>query len=169
MLSIRMASVDDKAEVARVHVRTWQVAYRGLLPDEYLDQLRPEDRVARYTFASDAPNQGATLVALDDGAIGGFTLFGGSRDGDLPDAGEIYAIYVDPDQWGAGAGRRLLANARSRLDEMCFRDAFLWVLDGNDRAQRFYEIDQWSPDGIRRHEEIWGITVSEVRYRRHLP
>lgn len=169
MLSIRMASVDDKAEVARVHVRTWQVAYRGLLPDEYLDQLRPENRAARYTFDSDDPNQRSTYVALDDDNICGFTTFGISRDGDLPDAGEIYAIYVDPDQWGAGAGRLLMANARSRLCEMGFRDAFLWVLDGNDRAQRFYEIDQWSPDGMRRHEEIWGITVNEVRYRRPLP
>jgi ribosomal protein S18 acetylase RimI-like enzyme len=168
MLTIRAANDSDRDEVARVHVRTWQVAYRGLLPDEYLDQLRPEDRAARYTFASDDPHQRSTLVALDDEAVCGFTTFGVSRDGDLPDAGEIYAIYVDPDQWGTGAGRLLMANARSRLNEMGFRDAFLWVLDGNDRAQRFYEIDQWSPDGIRRHDEAWGITVNEVRYRRSL-
>jgi ribosomal protein S18 acetylase RimI-like enzyme len=169
MLSIRMASVDDKAEVSRVHVRSWQVAYRGLLPDEYLDQLRPEDRAARYTFDSDDPNQRSTWVALADEAICGFTSFGVSRDDDLPDAGEIYAIYVNPDRWGAGAGRLLMAKARSRLGEMGFSEAFLWVLDGNERARRFYEIDQWSPDGMRRQEEVWGITVNEVRHRRSLP
>ena len=30
--------------VARVHVRSWQVGYRGLLPDAYLDGLRAEER-----------------------------------------------------------------------------------------------------------------------------
>lgn len=36
--------------VARVHVRSWQVAYRGLIPDGYLDRLCPEDRAVRYDF-----------------------------------------------------------------------------------------------------------------------
>jgi GNAT superfamily N-acetyltransferase len=169
MLSIRIANIDDKLEVARVHVRSWQVAYRGLLPDEYLDQLRPENRAARYTFESDDPNQRSTVVALDEGVICGFATFGVSRDSDLPDAGEIYAIYVDPDQWGAGIGRVLIANARSRLRQLGHSEAFLWVLRGNDRALRFYEIDRWSPDGVKRREEVWGITTNEIRYRRSLP
>ena len=49
---IRPAGPDDALAVARVHVRSWQVAYRTLLPDEYLDGLRPEERARRYTFCA---------------------------------------------------------------------------------------------------------------------
>ena len=47
---IRPAKSDDALEVARVHVRSWQAAYRGLLPDDYLDDLRAEERAQRYNF-----------------------------------------------------------------------------------------------------------------------
>ena len=169
MFSLRIARVDDKSEVAGVHVRSWQVAYRGLLPNEFLDQLRPEDRAARYTFGSDDPNQRTTFVALNDGVVCGFATMGISRDSDIPDAGEIYAIYVDPGHWGAGAGRLLMGKARSKLYEMGFFVASLWVLDGNVRAQKFYSIDGWSPDGTCRQEDVWGVTTNEIRYRRSLP
>ena len=48
-------------------------------------------------------------------------------------------------------------------------DAVLWVLIGNERAKRFYRLDGWIPDGQRRDEEVHGITVDELRYRRPLP
>ena len=39
MMTVREAQPRDAAEVAGVHVRSWQVAYRGLFPDDYLDGL----------------------------------------------------------------------------------------------------------------------------------
>ena len=41
---IRRAAVADAAAIATVQVRTWQVAYRGQLPQAYLDALTPEQR-----------------------------------------------------------------------------------------------------------------------------
>ena len=41
---LRPAEPQDAMGVARVHVRSWQAGYRGLLPDAYLDGLRAEDR-----------------------------------------------------------------------------------------------------------------------------
>jgi GNAT superfamily N-acetyltransferase len=168
MVSVRAATLDDRAEVAAVHVRSWQMAYRGLLPDEFLDGLRPEDRAARYTFGFDDPNRQSTLVAVENGFISGFATMGSSRDSDIPDAGEIYAMYVDPDSWGVGVGRRLMMSARSHLKGMGYSQAFLWVLVGNNRAQRFYGTDEWQPDGASREEECWGVMSSEVRFRRSL-
>jgi hypothetical protein len=55
VLSVRRAGPGDEAEVAGVHVRSWQAGYRGLLPDRYLDALRPEDRMGRYTFGPPTP------------------------------------------------------------------------------------------------------------------
>jgi RimJ/RimL family protein N-acetyltransferase len=47
-------------------------------------------------------------------------------------------------------------------------EAELWVLPGNHRARRFYEVAGWVADGAQRTDEVVGVLVSEVRYRRRL-
>jgi ribosomal protein S18 acetylase RimI-like enzyme len=154
--------------VAHVHVRSWQAAYRTLLPDDYLDQLRPEDRAEKYDFATLDPKKPRTIVAAEGGLIRGFATTSPSREPDLPDHGELCALYVDPEHWGSGLGLALVSAARAHLFESGFRKAVLWVLAGNLRAERFYRIDQWEPDGFRRTDAVWGITVDEIRYQREL-
>lgn len=165
---VRPAEPDDALAVARVHVRSWQAAYRTLLPDDYLDQLRPEDRAQHYDFASLDPLKPRTIVAIEEGLIYGFATTAPSRDPDLPDHGELYALYVDPERWGRGIGAALVSAARANLFGLGFRNALLWVLTGNVRAERFYRIDLWAPDGLRRTDSVWGVTVNELRYRRGL-
>jgi GNAT superfamily N-acetyltransferase len=167
-LEVRPAQPEDAAAVAGVHVRSWQVGYRGLLADAYLDGLRPEDRMRHYRFDSTDPAEPSTIVALEDGVMRGFATTGPCRDGDVIDGGEVLALYVDPDTWGHGVGRRLMVEARAGLSRRGFTDAALWVLVGNGRAQRFYGADGWVPDGQRRKVEIWNVVVDEVRYRRRL-
>jgi len=175
VLSVRRARPGDEAEVAGVHVRAWQAGYRGLLPDRYLDALRPEDRMGRYTFDpadSDGPVDPAvpvTSVAVEDGVVCGFVTTGPCLETERADGGEVLALCVDPDAWGRGVGRRLLAEARGRLGDMGCTGAVLWVLAGNDRAQRFYRADGWRPDDLRRRVEVWAVAVDEIRYRRPLP
>jgi ribosomal protein S18 acetylase RimI-like enzyme len=163
---LRPAEPDDARSVAGVHVRAWQVGYRGLLPDEYLDRLRPEERAARYQFDRTDSDRPATLLALEGTSVLGFATTGPSAEGDL--IGELLALYVDPPQWGRGIGRMLLDAARAALVGRGFEEAVLWVIPGNERALRVYRADGWTADGIGREDEVWGITVEEVRYRRRL-
>lgn len=165
---LRLAEPSDAMAVARVHVRSWQAAYRSLLPDAYLDQLRPEERAARYDFATTDPAKPRTIVAEVDGAIRGFATTMPSRDTDTSNHGELCALYVDPDDWGLGYGVALIGEARRHLSACGFPSAMLWLLEGNVRADRFYRVDGWLPDGTRRMETMWGITVNELRYRRAL-
>jgi GNAT superfamily N-acetyltransferase len=81
---------------------------------------------------------------------------------------ELCALYVDPDHWGQGVGKALISAARERLVALGFQNALLWVLTGNDRADRFYRKDQWTPDGLQRTDTMWGVTVNELRYQRKL-
>lgn len=165
---LRFAEPGDELAVARVHVRSWQVGYRGLLPDEYLDGLQPEERAARYTFGSTDPRHPATQVVLVQGAICGFATTAPARDPDMLGKGELCALYVDPDNWGQGIGVALIAAARRRLVQQGFTAAILWVLDSNARAYRFYSKDGWLADGARRIEKLWGVLVQELRYQRTL-
>lgn len=159
----------DALEVAGVHVRSWQSAYRGLLPDSVLDGLRIEDRAARYTFGVSGPGGPTTVVAVEGDVICGFVTTGASRDEDLPGLGEVYGIYADPSTWGTGVGRGLMERARRHLLEQGFDEALLWVLVGNERAGRFYRADGWVHDGERREHQVGDARADVVRYRRRLP
>ena len=149
-------------------MRAWQVAYRGLMPDDYLLGLRPEDRARRYNFASVDPTLPQTVVAVEADAILGFATTAPGRDADTADQGEICALYVEPDVWGRGVGRALAAAARGNLCRLGFTQAMLWVVAGNARARQFYQADGWTPDGQHRVQQIWSVTVDTMRYRRVL-
>lgn len=150
-------------------MRSWQAAYRDLLPADYLAGLRAEDRAQHYAFGDVDPARPATLVAVHHGAIIGFATAGRCRDADTDTAGELMGLYVDPPSWGTGTGRALIATARHALSGQGFPRAVLWVLAANERAQRFYRIDGWEDDGGRRRDTVWGIEVEELRYVRTLP
>ncbi|MGH9588613.1 MAG: GNAT family N-acetyltransferase [Acidobacteriaceae bacterium] len=166
MLLLRPAEPDDALPVARVHVRAWQAAYRKLLPDKYLDQLRPEDRAGRYDFGSTDIKKPHTVLAAENGIILGFATTSPALE--LEGLGEICALYVDPGHWGCGIGVALVSAARTRLFDLGFRNAVLWVLAGNVRAERFYQMDQWMPNGLQRTVEMWGVKVDELGYSRRL-
>lgn len=173
-MSIRPAQASDAPAIATVHVRSWQAAYRGLIPQDYLDGLDPVARTARSESAlaeTDWPRRGV-LVAEDAGLVIGFAGFGPSRDADLdPRAvGEISTIYLLPAAWGQGHGRALMEAALVTLGQAGYAEAALWVLDTNQRARRFYEAGGWQPDDTVK-DEPWpnaGFTLSEVRYRHPL-
>lgn len=154
--------------VAHVHVRAWQAAYRGLMPDDYLAGLRPEDRARHYNFGTLDPGRPRTLVAVEVDTVLGFTTIAPARDEDAAGQGEIYALYVEPGCWGRGVGRALTAAARGELHGLGFRKAVLWVVAGNARAEQFYRADGWNPDGSRRQQQVWSVTVETARYARTL-
>ena len=106
-----------------------------------------------------------TLVAQRDSVVLGFAAVGPSRD--LPRLGELYAIYVDPDEWSGGVGRALMVDAEEQLGDL-YGEATLWVLEENARARQFYERGGWKHDGARKADERWGIAAPEVRYRKRL-
>ena len=142
----------------------------GCCPTTISTACAPRTAWATTPSAPTDPSAPSTIVAVEDGVICGFATTGPSaRRRTSPTQGEVLALYVDPEAWGLGVGRRLMAEARERLGRSGFTDAVLWVLVGNDRAERFYRLDGGCPTGGRRTVEVWGVAVDEVRYRRRLP
>jgi GNAT superfamily N-acetyltransferase len=167
-MQIRLAVPKDAMAVARVHVRTWQAAYRNLIPNDYLDQLSVEERAGRYDFTGVDPSKPRTIVAEESGLIIGFASTMPSREADLTKHGELCALYVDPEHWGHGFGASLVTAARRHLFTTGSLQAYLWILLGNDRAERFYRKDGWISDGVKKTDVVWGLTVEELRYQREL-
>jgi ribosomal protein S18 acetylase RimI-like enzyme len=165
---LRPAAPEDALAVARVHVRAWQAAYRRLLPDDYLQGLRAEERAQRYDFAGVDPARPRTLVAIEADTILGFGTISPARDADLSGQGELCALYVEPDCWGRGIGQALASAARADLYRLGFRKAVLWVVASNTRAERFYRADGWTRDELHRARQVGNISVDTVRYSRAL-
>lgn len=101
-LAIGVEAADMQISVGGVLI---DVAGRtdATFPDEYLDGLRAEDRMARYTFGETGTGL-ITIVAVDDGILCGFATTGPAQDDDVQGPGEVYALYVDPGAWGRGSG-----------------------------------------------------------------
>jgi GNAT superfamily N-acetyltransferase len=172
---VRRADSDDAMAVATVYVRSWQGAFPTLIPQSYLDAMRPEDTVVKvrtWLEATAWPHQG-TVVLLglpggdtDDVTVTGFVAMGPSRDDDTGGGavGEIMTLYLDPGVFGRGGGRLLLDTAFGELRGGGFTRATLWVLDTNTRARRFYERHGWLPDGATKVHDWEAFVATDVRY-----
>ncbi|BCJ42375.1 N-acetyltransferase [Actinoplanes ianthinogenes] len=163
---IRAETATDVDAVAAVHVRATRASYAGIMPDEHLAALDPAVFAARRRSVRADPER-QTLVAERDGRIVGFASFGPDRE--EPALGELYAIYVDPDEWGGDAGRLLFTAVRQSLHDRKYPEMRLWVLAGNERARRFYERSGMTTDGVpATHRAGAGIELPKLRYRRPL-
>ncbi len=163
-VQIRPARQADADRLAEVHVRSWQAAYRELLPAGLLAGLNVADRAERWRsrLGEQRPAM-LTTVAEVAGELVGFASVGPSRDEDLSPADwlELNTIYLLPQAWGTGIAGRLLQAALSEE-----RAYFLWVFADNPRAQAFYRKAGFVPDGASKPITIDTTTLTEVRFRR---
>jgi ribosomal protein S18 acetylase RimI-like enzyme len=166
MVVIRPMTDADVDEVAAVRVRSWQSAYAGIVPADYLAAMDPAELAKRRRGQAKKPGQQAVVAEANERIVG-LANFGPYRHEDgNPRAGELYAIYVDPGHWSEGAGWALFSTARDALRREGFPDMRLWVLTGNHRARRFYERAGMRPDGVTHFWAPPGTTAElpELRY-----
>ncbi len=166
-VTIRTAQVSDAAGIAAVHVRSWQEAYTGIVPDEYLAGLDPTMRTPVWAdnLRRGPDDHVFTWVAESGGRIVGFATLGPGRDEDVRRGDrEIYSIYLDPGQWGQGVARDLMRTLVSEAGPST--RILLWVLAENERAQHFYRRNGFAPDGVEKLAPVGGAELLEVRYRR---
>jgi L-amino acid N-acyltransferase YncA len=165
----RPAEPRDADAIARIHVASWEATYRGVLRDEALDVRTPElrRRVWSERLAAERPREFVAVVELD-GEVAGFSSGRPALPGEAPGGGRVGVLenlYVDPDLVGTSAGLRvglaLHEVTVERLRELGFAEALGFVVDGNDRALRFFEMVGWHADGASR--EVEGARQSRIR------
>jgi len=168
-VKIRRARPEDAHAIATVHVRSWKTAFSGLLPQDYLDALRPEDRLGQWQEALSSSPWPVVLVGEEAGRVVGFVAVAPSGDaGAGDDVGEVETVYLDPGAWGSGRGAMLLDAGLAELERAEFARATLWVLHSNERARRFYERHGWVADGAVKEHDWVAFTATDVRYGRAL-
>lgn len=150
---------DDLEAVSNVYEESWKYAYNGIIPQSYLDSI-PKGKW-RQSLDNDTRH---SLIMLDGDKIIGTSSFGASRFEDMVGYGEIISIYFLPEYIGKGYGRQLLQAAVDGLKQMGCCDIFLWVLEDNLRAIRFYEHFGFKPSGKYLNDNIGGKDLTEIQY-----
>jgi GNAT superfamily N-acetyltransferase len=165
---VRRATPDDARAIAATGVIGWQSAYRGILPDDYLDAMSVETRAIawRHRLEADTDGLAPAWVGESGGRVVGFVSGGPPRDEDVaPPTAEIYAIYLRPEAWRHGLGTALMGAATGHLRSLGATDLVLWVFEANRAARSFYEALGWRPDGGRQALLVGGFRAQEIRYR----
>jgi ribosomal protein S18 acetylase RimI-like enzyme len=153
--TITRPTIDDLDELGRVHVQVWQEAYAGLLPADYLAGLDPAAGPARWRERRVSNGDVGWWIARDEAGIVGMTTSGPPRDDDAPAPLELYAINVLRRAHGSGLADDLMARVVGD------RPAYLWVLEGNERAKAFYRRHGFRDEGGRKPEPDTGVV--EIR------
>ncbi len=129
---IRPAERGDMAELTALrtsvvenHLGVDEMAVMGITPETVLASVEAGERCC--------------FVAEEDGVIAGFSM-ADRRDG------QIFALFTRPGHEGRGHGSRLLGEALDWLIAHGHAAAWLTTAPGT-RAERFYRLKGWQPDG----------------------
>lgn len=161
---IRVAKSGDECAIAGVHIRSWQEAYKGLIPQSYLDALPNEfeNRVKMWTSIL-ANSQRWAWVAENSNGIVGFVLFGPPRDPNRESFIELGAIYLLASEKGKGIGFSLLSAGFNKMKDLGYKKAYCWVLENNPTI-KFYERSGANFSGQTKDDEIGGKYFKELAY-----
>ena len=164
MIEYRPAKSPDADAVASLHVQSWRQNYRGAFSDAFLDGDLPGERLRVWRERLDRPpgNQFVQL-AVDGADLVGFVCAYGAHD---PQWGSfVDNLHVADASKRNGIGSSLMRQAGACLGPL-YSDLgiYLWVLEANSLARRFYERLGAQNAGVSIMETHGGAMVRSCRY-----
>ena len=143
-VKIRKAVVIDASAIASINVKTWQSAYKGIIPQAHLDSLSINDKIPRWVkkISDLKENKLAIFVAeisdINGSEIVGFSMGGPSHFEEFKIDGDLHAIYILPKYWKQGIGTLLFNSVIKKFLDMNFKTMIIWALKENF-ACNFYK------------------------------
>jgi len=134
---IRKAERKDLSRIAEILVFVKRVKYRPIFRND--GYSFGELQVLKVAEEYDRPEILDNMWVYDDGFVKGLIHTEGK---------EVVELYVDCFFWGQGIGSALLEFAKEKSGV-----SFLWALEKNTDAIRFYEAHGFKDSGERKPEE----------------
>jgi ribosomal protein S18 acetylase RimI-like enzyme len=163
-IEYRPARPTDAEAIASLHARSWRENYRGAFRDAFLDGDLPGERLRVWRERLDHPADNQLVrVALDGANLVGFVCAYGAHD---PQWGSLVDnLHVAHAAKRNGIASSLMRQAgawlASRYPDL---GVYLWVLEANTPARRFYERIGAHDDGVSTLETHGGAVVRSCRY-----
>ena len=163
---VRLATSSDALDMAEVHMRSWEAAYKDIIPIDFICE-KNAGRPALWENILRNENTTQYIIKKDGKTVGmmGMSV---SLDEDT-DAGtyELMGLYLLPDYFYLGIGTQAMEFAFKKARNLEMKDMTVWLLENNHNAKRFYEKCGFVPDGCLR-EQYFGKILNIIRMRRKL-
>ena len=166
LVRLRRATVDDAPDIARVHVRTWQSAYRGLMPRALLDSLTFERRSGWWKGELElVADDHRPWVAVDDERVVGFVHAGPAgttrRAAGLARSTRSMSIPIARAR-ASGATCCVMPPATSERTASGRRCSGCFSTTSRRGASMRRRVGR--PTAAERVESLGGVDIKEVRY-----
>lgn len=165
---IRYANKEDADTIALINSKSFQQAFKGIIPDDFLDgRFSYESLRERLNKELDEGTTSNCIMYKDDIPVGMLTFMKDSykeRDESEIDLGRIYLL---PEYWGKNIGIEFIDWLCKELKNKGFVKVALWVVEENLRARKFYEKVGFAHDGEIRIINP-GREIKEYRYTKQL-
>lgn len=155
----RLTKEDDLELICLIYKKSWQYAYQGIIPQDYLDQLNESKWLSHL-----ANEKITTYIVIENDVYIGAASFSSAREQKMAGWGEIVSFYLLPEYFGKGFAESLLATILEELTNEGFSNIYLWVLSDNTRARRFYEKQGFLSTDETSIINIAGKDLLEIKY-----
>ncbi len=142
---LRPFETTDIEACAKLHKLSRRESEKGVIFDSDLDRYDLNHFIDNWTTWS-GYKETKILVAEDNDTVVGFVMFGKIQTrpdfdkGIVPKYGsEIYALYVHPDHFRKGIGKKLFLSACNDLIQNKQTSLILWTKKKNRRSCAFYD------------------------------
>ena len=163
-INIRYANKDDADTIALINSKSFQHAFRGIIPDDFLKEKFSYERLRERLYKE--LNEGTATSCImykNDIPVGMLTFAQDDyKDRDSSEI-DLWRIYLLPEYWGQNLGIEFIDWGIKELNRKGYKKVALWVVEENERARRFYEKVGFIHDGEIRIINP-GRELNEYRY-----
>ena len=136
---IRKKERKDCEAVAHIVTIAWNETYKGIVPDDFLDNLyKNEEERIKNSYDNFDEKENHQYVLEVDNKIVGFINVGSTDELDFNNCGEIHAIYIINGYKGYGFGKKLIETGIKELKNMGYDKMIIACLEGN-KTNDFYK------------------------------
>lgn len=137
-MKLRLATIDDALSIARVQVDSWRTTYKGIIPNDFLNNLSYEHRTELWKKNIAREDNYVVVAENNEGQIIGFAD-AWKRETNLEEnSGDLTSIYLLDEYQGQGIGKKLLKELFEHFKESGYKKIFVEVLEEN-KTRYFYE------------------------------
>lgn len=162
-LSIKPLTPADAQAVSTLHLYIWKQAYAPIFGADRLQHLPQEESRATWLERMHASGYNGLGLWQQERFVG-FAGWGEIA----PTTAEIFHFYLHPDLWGGGTASWFMQHLLQLLQHKGYLQVVLWVLKGNERAQRFYQKQGFVPAHLEKQRHKWALTLEEVQFSNSL-
>lgn len=161
---IRYAGTEDISRIAEIIVFGKRAAYRPIFQDDFgsFNEIQVIKVIKQYEAA---PELIRNILVYDDGIVKGTVRAVETPEDSRKEQIELTDFYVEPFFKGQGIGRKLIEYFCEEAGRKGKKKVYLWVLEENHAARRFYERNGFAAHEMRQMVE--GTQVPLVYYDRY--